>query len=101
MIPEESGIIPTAVPIAPFTRPIDVHTLVRTITGMSNEYMICPICCPVISSSLNMGVVPSIRDDLLRGGNALERSGRGQPSHGAKVIEDIQKPRQDLLSLAV
>jgi hypothetical protein len=32
---------------------------------------------------------------------ALERSGRGQPSHGAKVIEDIQKPRQDLLSLVV
>jgi hypothetical protein len=47
--------------------------------------------------ALRCGSIPAVGD----GGNALERSGRGQPSHGAKVIEDIQKPRKDLLSLVV
>jgi hypothetical protein len=41
-IPEGSGTIPAVVPIAPFTIPIDVHTLAKTITGMSSEYMNSP-----------------------------------------------------------
>ena len=41
-IPEGSGTILAVVPIASFMIPIDVHTLAKTITGMSSEYMNSP-----------------------------------------------------------